>query len=140
MGGECRWSWGREVAALAGLTLPLQPTEHQYFVTESIEEVANLGRRLPSIADRDGEYYFRQEGNGLLIGAYEKDMKFWAEDGTPLDFAHDLFPDDLDRIMENVIRATERVPVAATAGVKRVINGPMIWSPDSAPCGVRCPN
>ncbi|NOC82864.1 FAD-dependent oxidoreductase [Ruegeria sp. HKCCD6428] len=123
--------WGREVAALAGLTLPLQPTEHQYFVTESIDEVASLGRRLPSIADRDGEYYFRQEGNGLLIGAYEKDMKFWAEDGTPLDFAHDLFPDDLDRIMENVIRATERVPVAATAGVKRVINGPMIWSPDA---------
>ncbi len=123
--------WGREVAAMAGIELPLQPTEHQYFVTEAIEEVANLGRRLPSIADRDGEYYFRQEGNGLLIGAYEKDMRFWAENGTPLDFAHDLFPDDLDRIMENVIRATERVPVAATAGVKRVINGPMIWSPDS---------
>ncbi|WP_424978214.1 GcvT family protein [Leisingera sp. S232] len=123
--------WGREVAAMAGLTLPLQPTEHQYFVTESIDEVANLGRRLPSIADRDGEYYFRQEGNGFLIGAYEKDMRFWAENGTPLDFAHELFPDDLDRIMENVIRATERVPCAETAGVKRVINGPMIWSPDS---------
>jgi len=123
--------WAREVAALAGLTLPLQPTEHQYFVTETIDEIEKLGRRLPSIADRDGEYYFRQEGNGLLIGAYEKDMKLWAEDGTPLDFAHDLFPDDLDRIMENVIRATERVPVAASAGIKRVINGPMIWSPDS---------
>ncbi|KIC12749.1 dehydrogenase [Leisingera sp. ANG-M1] len=123
--------WGREVAAMAGLTLPLQPTEHQYFVTETIDEVANLGRRLPSIADRDGEYYFRQEGNGFLIGAYEKDMRFWAEEGTPWDFAHELFPDDLDRIMENVIRATERVPCAETAGVKRVINGPMIWSPDS---------
>ena len=124
--------WGREVAAMAGLTLPLQPTEHQYFVTDAISEVEALGRRLPSIADRDGEYYFRQEGNGFLIGAYEKDMRFWAENGTPLDFAHDLFPDDLDRIMENVIRATERVPSAATAGVKRVINGPMIWSPDSS--------
>ncbi|MFA3916855.1 GcvT family protein [Ruegeria hyattellae] len=123
--------WGREVAAMAGLELPLQPTEHQYFVTDAIDEVAALGRRLPSIADRDGEYYFRQEGNGLLIGAYEKDMRFWAEEGTPLDFAHDLFPDDLDRIMDNVMRATERVPVAATAGVKRVINGPMIWSPDA---------
>ena len=124
--------WGREVAALAGIMLPLLPTEHQYFVTDSIDEIANLGRRLPSIADRDGEYYFRQEGNGLLIGAYEKDMKFWAEEGTPLDFAHELFADDLDRIMENVIRATERVSLAATAGVKRVINGPMIWSPDSS--------
>ena len=123
--------WGREVAAMAGLTLPLQPTEHQYFVTEAIDEVAGLGRRLPSIADRDGEYYFRQEGNGLLIGAYEEKMKFWAEEGTPLDFGHELFDDDLDRIMDNVMRAIDRVPAAADAGVKRVINGPMIWSPDS---------
>ena len=123
--------WGREVAAMAGLSLPLQPTEHQYFVTETIDEVATLGRRLPSIADRDGEYYFRQEGNGLLIGAYEEKMKFWAEEGTPLDFGHELFDDDLDRIMENVMRAIDRVPAAAEAGVKRVINGPMIWSPDS---------
>ncbi|MGB0960718.1 MAG: GcvT family protein, partial [Halocynthiibacter sp.] len=123
--------WGREVAAMAGLKLPLQPTEHQYFVTESMPAIENLDRRLPSIADRDGEYYLRQEGNGLLIGAYEKDLKFWAEKGTPLDFGHELFDDDLDRIMDNVMRAMTRVPAAETAGVKRVINGPMIWSPDA---------
>jgi len=123
--------WGREVAALAGITLPLQPTEHQYFVTESLPEISGMDRRLPSIADRDGEYYLRQEGNGLLIGAYEKDMRFWAEEGTPQGFGHELFADDLDRIMDNVMRAMDRVPAAATAGVKRVINGPMIWSPDS---------
>ncbi|QGX98133.1 FAD-dependent oxidoreductase [Roseovarius faecimaris] len=123
--------WGREVAALAGIEVPLQPTEHQYFVTEAMPEIEAMDRRLPSVADRDGEYYLRQEGKGLLIGAYEKDMKFWAENGTPLDFAHDLFADDLDRIMENVMRAMDRVPAAAEAGVKRVINGPMIWSPDS---------
>ena len=123
--------WGREVAKLAGIELPLQPTEHQYFVTETIDEIAALDRRLPSVADRDGEYYLRQEGKGLLVGAYEKDMRFWAEDGTPLDFAHDLFPDDLERIEENMMRAIERVPTVGTAGIKRVINGPMIWSPDS---------
>ncbi|NOX74118.1 MAG: FAD-dependent oxidoreductase [Alphaproteobacteria bacterium] len=124
--------WGREVAAMAGIELPLLPTEHQYFVTESIDEIAAIGRRLPSVSDRDGEYYMRQEGNGLLIGAYEKDMRFWAEDGTPQGFGHELFPDDLDRIMDNVMRAMDRVPVAATAGIKRVINGPMIWSPDAS--------
>jgi dimethylglycine dehydrogenase len=124
--------WAREVAAMAGLQLPLVPTEHQYFVTEAIPEIAALGRRLPSIADRDGEYYLRQEGLGLLIGAYEKNMKFWAEDGTPKDFGHELFPDDLERIEENMMRAISRVPAIGTAGVKRVINGPMIWSPDSA--------
>ncbi|RVK31425.1 FAD-dependent oxidoreductase [Sinorhizobium meliloti] len=124
--------WGREVAAMAGLELPLMPTEHQYFVTETIAEIAALDRRLPSVADRDGEYYLRQEGLGLLIGAYERDMRFWAEDGTPLGFGHELFPDDLERIEENMMRAIDRVPVVGTAGIKRVINGPMIWSPDSA--------
>ncbi len=124
--------WGREVAALAGIKLPLQPTEHQYLVTETIPEIAALDYRLPSVADRDGEYYMRQEGNGLLIGAYEKQMKFWAEDGTPQGFGHELFADDLDRIMDNIMRAMDRVPAAADVGVKRVINGPMIWSPDSS--------
>ncbi len=123
--------WGREVAALAGITMPLQPTEHQYFVTETIDEIAALDRRLPSVADRDGEYYLRQEGKGLLVGAYEKDLRLWAEDGTPLDFAHDLFPDDLERIEDNMMRAIDRVPAVGTAGIKRVINGPMIWSPDA---------
>ncbi|MEM1078893.1 MAG: FAD-dependent oxidoreductase [Pseudomonadota bacterium] len=123
--------WGREVARLAGIELPLQPTEHQYFVTEALTEIATADRRLPSVSDRDGEYYLRQEGNGLLVGAYEKDVRFWAEEGTPLDFAHDLFPDDLDRIEENMLNAIERVPAVAEAGIKRVINGPMIWSPDS---------
>ncbi len=123
--------WGREVAKMAGIELPLQPTEHQYFVTETIPEIEAMEKRLPSIADRDGEYYLRQEGQGLLIGAYEMDMRFWAENGTPPDFGHELFPDDLERIMDNTMRAMDRVPLAAEAGVKRVINGPMIWSPDA---------
>jgi len=124
--------WGREVARLADLELPLMPMEHQYFVTEDIPEIVEVGRRLPSIADRDAEFYLRQEGNGLLVGAYEKDGRFWAEDGTPLDFGHELLPDDLDRISDNLESACERIPVLGSAGVKRVINGPMIWSPDSA--------
>ncbi len=124
--------WGREVAAMAGIDLPLLPTEHQYFVTETIAEIAAMDRRLPSVADRDGEYYLRQEGQGLLVGAYEKDVRFWAEDGTPQGFGHELFADDLERIEENMMRAIDRVPVVGEAGIKRVINGPMIWSPDSS--------
>ncbi|MEM9969005.1 MAG: FAD-dependent oxidoreductase [Pseudomonadota bacterium] len=123
--------WGREVAALAGIILPLQPTEHQYFVTETIADIARLGRRLPSVSDRDGEYYLRQEGQGLLVGAYEKDLRFWAQDGTPQNFGHELFADDLGRIEDNMMRAIARVPALGEAGIKRVINGPMIWSPDA---------
>ena len=123
--------WGREVARLAGLELPLRPTEHQYLVTEKVPFIENLDRRLPSVADRDGEYYLRQEGNGFLVGADEKEGKFWAEKSTPLDFGHELFDDDLERIEENILRAIERVPTVGEVGIKRVINGPMIWSPDS---------
>ena len=124
--------WGREVAAMAGIDLPLMPTEHQYFVTETIPQIAAMDRRLPSVADRDGEYYLRQEGQGLLVGAYERDMRFWAEEGTPQGFGHELFADDLERIEENMMRAIDRVPVVGEAGIKRVINGPMIWSPDAS--------
>ena len=123
--------WGREVGRMANVNLPLQPTEHQYFVTDTIREIDEYKSRLPSVADRDGEYYLRQEGKGLLIGAYEKNYKLWAENETPNDFGHDLFDDDLERIEENILRAIDRVPIAGTAGIKRVINGPMIWSPDS---------
>lgn len=124
--------WAREVARMAGVDLPLMPTEHQYFVTETIADIAALDRRLPSVADRDGEYYLRQEGQGLLVGAYEQKMKFWAEDGTPQGFGHELFADDLERIEPNMLRAIARVPAVGQAGIKRVINGPMIWSPDSS--------
>lgn len=124
--------WGREVAGLAGVDLPLVPMEHQYFVTEDIPEIAAMDKELPAVADRDKEYYMRQEGRGLLVGAYEKDGRFWAEEGTPLDFGHDLLQEDMERIEDNVMRACDRVPVLSEAGVKKVINGPMIWSPDSS--------
>jgi dimethylglycine dehydrogenase len=124
--------WGREVASLAGVDLPLIPMEHQYFVTEEIPEIAEMGTELPSVADRDNEYYLRQEGKGLLVGAYEKDGRFWAEGGTPLDFGHDLLQEDMDRIEDNVMRACSRIPVLSEAGIKKIINGPMIWSPDSS--------
>jgi len=125
--------WAREVGRLAGVDLPVHPLEHQYFVTEAIPDVEALTDEIPSLHDNDKEYYLRQEGPGLLFGAYEKNGVHWAVDGTPLDFDTELLPDDLDRIEENYMAACERTPCLETAGVKSVINGPMIWSPDVQP-------
>ena len=130
---NCAGLWGREVGKLAGLNLPLMPMEHQYFVTESIPEIEALGHEIPLIHDNDGEYYMRQEGKGLLVGAYEQGGLHWAVDGTPLDFGHDLLPNDLERVLDNVARAMARMPCLETAGVKRIVNGPMIWTPDLMP-------
>ena len=130
---NCAGLWGREVGKLAGLNLPLMPIEHQYLVTQNIPEVEALNKEIPLIHDNDGEYYMRQEGSGLLVGAYEKDGRHWSVDGTPQDFGHDLLPDDLDRIVDNFARAMHRMPCLETAGIKRVVNGPMIWTPDILP-------
>lgn len=125
--------WAREVAALAGIELPLQPVEHHYMLTETIPEIAALDHELPTIGDSDAAYYCRQEGKGLLLGAYESTCHLWAVDGTPLDFGHELLPDDLSRMGQNLEQAIERMPCLGTAGIKRVINGPMIFSPDLGP-------
>jgi dimethylglycine dehydrogenase len=125
--------WAREVAALAGAYLPLMPVEHHYFVTESIPVLEALGREIPLIGDADAEFYMRQEGKGLLLGAYEDTCTHWSEKRTPADFGHELLPDDLDRIERNLAQAVESIPVLGTAGIKRVVNGPMIFSPDLNP-------
>jgi dimethylglycine dehydrogenase len=124
--------WAREVAALAGYTLPLVPMEHQYIVTESVPEIGTLSEEMPLTRDQDGEFYMRQERDGLLLGCYERSGVHWAVDGTPLDFGMQLFPDDIGRMEKNMEAAIDIVPCFGNAGIKRVVNGPMIWSPDAA--------
>lgn len=125
--------WGREVAALAGISLPLLPVEHHYLVTEPVPEIQAMAHELPQINDGEHNVYARQEGQGLLLGAYETPCLHWAEDGTPQDFGHELLPDDLGRMEWHFEKSVEIMPCLGQAGVKRVINGPMIFSPDLGP-------
>jgi len=125
--------WGREVAALAGIELPLMPVEHHYLVTEDLPIIEGLAHELPQINDNEIGVYARQEGQGLLLGAYEKNCTHWSKDGTPADFGHELLPDDLSRMEWNFSKSIELMPVLGEAGVKRIINGPMIFSPDLGP-------
>ncbi len=125
--------WAREVAALAGARLPLLPMEHQYLVTDDIPEVAALDAEIAHTIDFEGESYLRQEGQGVVIGTYEHDCRPWSADGTPPDFGHELLEPDLDRLLDNLAVAHERFPCLAGAGIKRIINGPMVFAPDGNP-------
>lgn len=64
--------WAREVAALAGVYLPLHPMEHQYLVTDNLVEIYKLPEEPPQVLDPAGETYLRSEGRGLLTGFYEQ--------------------------------------------------------------------
>lgn len=125
--------WAREVAAMAGVYLPLHPMEHQYLATERIEEVANHGSELPHVMNPEGESYLRQERDGLVIGFYEQRCAPWAVDGTSWDFGHELLPDNLERIGASLAIAYQRFPVLERAGIKTIINGPFTFAPDGNP-------
>ena len=125
--------WAREVGAMAGIYLPLHPMEHQYLVTERIEEIAGRGKELPHVIDPHGESYLRQEGQGLVIGFYEQNCTPWAVEGTPWNFGHELLPDNLDRITNAMSLAFKRFPLLEKAGIKTVINGPFTFAPDGNP-------
>ena len=59
----------------------------------------------------------------------------WAtpDDPFPEDFSFQLFPDDLERLEWHINDAMARVPLLATAGLSKVINGPIPYTPDGNP-------
>lgn len=88
-------AWGGEVAAMAGLTVPVEPFRNDVFVTAPRER----DRVLPLTIDLPSGVYFRSEGNRLLIGHHDHH--------GPKGFLTGVDWDHLDQIME---AAFERYP------------------------------
>ncbi|HAV62242.1 MAG TPA: sarcosine dehydrogenase [Verrucomicrobiales bacterium] len=119
-----------EIMAMVGQYMPIISMSHQYLVTEMIPELEARKEKLPLLRDPDVSYYLRQERHGLLLGPYEwQATPHWLE-GIPEDFAYQLWPDSLDRLETYIEKAIERVPLLGTAGIQRVINGPIPYSAD----------
>ncbi len=122
-----------EIGAMVGRDIPNVAMSHQYLVTEDVPELAARFEKLPLLRDPDDSYYLRQEGQGLLLGPYEwRATPHWV-DGRPEDFSFQLYPDDLDRLERHIEKACARVPILASAGIKKVINGPIPYTPDGNP-------
>ena len=125
--------WAREVAAMAGLYLPVLPMAHQYLVTNDIPEIVARETEFPHVIDPGGESYLRQERQGFVIGFYEQPCEPWSVDGTPWDFGSELLNDHFEKIEASVAFAYRRFPVLERTGVKRVIHGPFSFAPDGNP-------
>jgi 4-methylaminobutanoate oxidase (formaldehyde-forming) len=117
-----------QVAALAGVNVPIVPMAHQYLVTREVEGVTP---DLPQLRDPDNLVYFRPEGRGLVLGGYERDPAPWAVDGVPDDFNNKLLAEDWDRFAPLMTLACRRVPAAETADIVQLINGPEGFTPDN---------
>jgi dimethylglycine dehydrogenase len=130
----------REVGKMFGRDVPMMVMSHQYILFDEIPELAvwskEHGKKLPLLRDVDTSYYLRQEKNGMNLGPYEKNCRaHWAtrNDPMPEDFSFQLFPDDLERLEWYLNDAIARVPILGTAGLSKVINGPIPYAPDGNP-------
>jgi len=131
---------GRMFIPHGGREVPMMTMSHQYLLTDAIPELQawseGAGHKLPLLRDVDSSYYLRQEKFGLNLGPYEANCQpHWQTkaDQMPDDFSFQLYPDDLDRLEWHIADAMARVPILGTAGINKVINGPIPYTPDGNP-------
>ena len=118
--------FAKEIAALAGVNVPLVPMAHEYLVTKP----SGLPLDMPTMRDPSLLVYFRPESGGLVMGGYERNPAPWALDGIPSDFNGKLLPEDWPRFEELMENALRRLPSLEEMEVVRLINGPEAFTPD----------
>ena len=124
---NCGGQWAREIGAMAGINVPLQPVKHQYIVTEKLD---GLSPDVATIRDPDRRTYFKEEVGGLVMGGYEPDPISWTTGDIPRPFEFQLFDDDWEHFEQHLTQAIARVPALETTGVRQMINGPESFTPD----------
>ncbi|MCB1379378.1 MAG: FAD-binding oxidoreductase, partial [Alphaproteobacteria bacterium] len=67
---NCGGQWARQVGAMAGVSVPLQPVKHQYVIAEKVD---GLAADAATLRDPDRRTYFKEEVGGLVFGGYEPD-------------------------------------------------------------------
>ena len=123
-----------------GRDVPMMVMSHQYLLSEEVPEITayyeQTKKKLPLLRDVDSSYYLRQEKAGFNLGPYENTCRaHWitSDDPMPEDFSFQLYPDDLERIEWHIEDAMARVPLLGSAGISKVINGPIPYAPDGLP-------
>ncbi len=122
--------WGRDVGAMAGVTVPLQAAEHYYLITDTVPWAH---ADLPIVEDPDRYGYYREEGGGILVGLFEPVAKAWSLDRIPPDIAFASLEPDWERITPFLDNAMGRFPGLRDAGVRTMFCGPESFTPDTMP-------
>lgn len=124
---NCGGMWGREIGAMAGVSVPLHACEHFYIVTEPI---ADLPRDLPVLRVPDECAYYKEDAGKLLVGAFEPQAKPWGMEGIREDFCFDQLPEDVEHFEPILTDAINRLPALESAGIHTFFNGPESFTPD----------
>ena len=96
-------AWAAELAAWAGVDLPVLPYRRHCFTTKPL---AFVDETLPMIVDMKSGVYMHRESGGLLLGLADKDEPSSFDTSTNWDF--------LEKVVEG---AVERVPALEEAEI-----------------------
>ena len=111
--------WGAQVAALAGVDLPITPLRRQIFVTDP---VPGLDRDFPLTVEMATSFYCHRESGGVLMSMADPADKPGFDDSVNWDFLPTL-----------VERALDRLPPMEKANVKTGWAGFYEDTPDKHP-------
>jgi len=124
----CGGMWTRELGLRCGVTIPLYPVEHHYVVSEAIPGAFD---ELPVGRDPDLCIYFRGEGDGIMLGAFQKYTKPWMVDRIPDKFSFQLLEPDWEKYAEPLAGGKWRIPALENCKWAKFVNGPESFTPDN---------
>jgi sarcosine oxidase subunit beta len=110
--------WAAEVAALAGIQLPVEPMRRMLIPTEPFEGVSH---EVPMVVDMTNGFHFRPESLGFLLA--------WNDPEETTGYKTDFDPGFIEKVL---VRAADRVPCFENLAVnpKRAWAGLYEMSPD----------
>lgn len=122
--------WAAQVAAMAGVTLPVVPERRHIFIAQpapgaSWDDAAYAGRTPRSrlmVIDFDTTFYFHREGGGLLFGMGDPSEQPGFDTTVKWDFLPDV-----------TSAAVRRLPALADASVTHAWAGLYEMTPDHNP-------
>ncbi len=123
-------AWSRELAATAGVALPLQAVEHMYVVTEPMPDLPDP---FPVIRDLDHGIYIKGDAGKLVIGGFEPNAKCWNAYGPEGNRAFLEMVEDWDQFAPFMEAALQLCPSLETVGIQHFMNGPESFTADTRP-------
>jgi len=122
----CAGAWSRQLAAMAGVSIPLAACEHMYLVTDVVD---GLPDPCPIIRDLDSGIYLKGDNGKLVLGAFESNPKPWSPRQQDAGFL--MFDEDWEHAQPMLEAGIRRAPVVAEHGVTHFMNGPESFTPDT---------
>lgn len=119
--------WTRELAATAGVEVPLYAAEHVHVRSGKMDGISS---ELPVLRDLDNSYYIRHEAGRLLVGAFEPDGVPRPMEEIPAGGFVEFEP-DWEHFAAIRTMAEATVPKLSTAGYDRFLNAPESFTPDA---------